>query len=334
MPCFSAWADRASAPRCGRKRSAPSPAARSCSCSTRRIRRRSGTSSRESTSRRRSFSSRASRARRSSRTSSRRTSSTACARPWAPPKPAAASSPSPIRARASRSGPGPTASATSSRVSRAIGGRYSALSNFGMVPAAVMGLDVERLLGEAARMKAACAPGVPAAENPGVVLGTILGVLGNGGTDKVTLVASPGDPRPRGLARAAARRIHGERGQGPDPGGSRDARPRPRRLRRRPRLRLPAARRGPDPAQDAAIGGPRDRSAGRWSVSVCRRAFDCRRVLSLGDCNGGGRLGAGNQPLQPARRRSEQGRDAGADRTSTRRRARCPPRRLSSRWTA
>lgn len=75
---------------------------------------------------------------------------------------------------------------------KSIGGRYSALSNFGMVPAAVMGLDVERLLGEAARMKAACAPGVPAAENPGLVLGTILGVLGNRGIDKVTLAASPG----------------------------------------------------------------------------------------------------------------------------------------------
>ena len=45
-----------------------------------------------------------------------------------------------------------------------------------MVPAAVMGLDVERLLDEAERMVHACAPGVPAAENPGLVLGTILGV--------------------------------------------------------------------------------------------------------------------------------------------------------------
>jgi transaldolase/glucose-6-phosphate isomerase len=75
---------------------------------------------------------------------------------------------------------------------KSIGGRYSALSNFGMVPAAVMGLDVERLLGEAARMHAACKPGGPAAENPGVVLGTILGVLGNRGVDKITLAASPG----------------------------------------------------------------------------------------------------------------------------------------------
>ncbi|HEY6554158.1 MAG TPA: transaldolase, partial [Vicinamibacteria bacterium] len=72
-----------------------------------------------------------------------------------------------------------------------IGGRYSALSNFGMVPAAVMGLDVERLLREAARMFSACAPGVPAADNPGLVLGTLLGLAANRGVDKLTIAASP-----------------------------------------------------------------------------------------------------------------------------------------------
>jgi transaldolase / glucose-6-phosphate isomerase len=75
---------------------------------------------------------------------------------------------------------------------KSIGGRYSALSNFGMVPAAVIGLDVERLLDEAARMVTACAPGVPAGENPGLVLGTILGVAATHGMDKLTLIASPG----------------------------------------------------------------------------------------------------------------------------------------------
>ena len=59
---------------------------------------------------------------------------------------------------------------------KSIGGRYSALSNFGMVPAAVMGLDVEQLLDEAERMQHGLRPGVPAAENPGLVLGTILGL--------------------------------------------------------------------------------------------------------------------------------------------------------------
>jgi transaldolase/glucose-6-phosphate isomerase len=75
---------------------------------------------------------------------------------------------------------------------KSIGGRYSALSNFGLVPAAVMGLDVEPLLDEAERMLHACAPGVPAEENPGLVLGTILGLAANTGIDKLTLVASPG----------------------------------------------------------------------------------------------------------------------------------------------
>jgi len=75
---------------------------------------------------------------------------------------------------------------------KSIGGRYSALSNFGMVPAAVMGLDAERLLDEAERMLHACAPGVPAEENPGLVLGTILGLAASRGIDKLTFVASPG----------------------------------------------------------------------------------------------------------------------------------------------
>src|SRR5712691_8506881 len=75
---------------------------------------------------------------------------------------------------------------------KSIGGRYSALSNFGMVPAAAMGLDVERLLDEAERMVHACAPGVPAEENPGLVLGTILGVADNHKVDKLTIAASPG----------------------------------------------------------------------------------------------------------------------------------------------
>jgi transaldolase/glucose-6-phosphate isomerase len=75
---------------------------------------------------------------------------------------------------------------------KSIGGRYSALSNFGMVPAAVMGLDVERLLDEAARMLTACAPGVPAAQNPGLVLGTILGIAAVRGIDKLTFITSPG----------------------------------------------------------------------------------------------------------------------------------------------
>lgn len=73
-----------------------------------------------------------------------------------------------------------------------IGGRYSALSDFGMVPAAVMGLDVQRLLELTEQMVEACGPSVPVEENPGVVLGAILGVGANQGRDKVTIITSPG----------------------------------------------------------------------------------------------------------------------------------------------
>ena len=73
-----------------------------------------------------------------------------------------------------------------------IGGRYSALSSFGMVPAAVMGLDVAGFLAHADAMAGRCGASVPVAENPGALLGILLGVLARRGRDKVTLVASPG----------------------------------------------------------------------------------------------------------------------------------------------
>lgn len=73
-----------------------------------------------------------------------------------------------------------------------IGGRYSVLSNFGMVPAAVMGLDLKRFLDATDIMVRACAASVPPADNPGAVLGAILGVGAVNGRDKVTIVASPG----------------------------------------------------------------------------------------------------------------------------------------------
>lgn len=73
-----------------------------------------------------------------------------------------------------------------------IGGRYSALSDFGMVPAAAMGLDVAKFLKATDEMVQACGAGTAAATNPGVLLGTILGVAANHGRDKITIIASPG----------------------------------------------------------------------------------------------------------------------------------------------
>jgi transaldolase / glucose-6-phosphate isomerase len=73
-----------------------------------------------------------------------------------------------------------------------IGGRYSALSNFGMVPAAVMGLNVEKFLRAAGEMASASGPKVAANKNPAVILGTILGVAANHGRDKLTILTSAG----------------------------------------------------------------------------------------------------------------------------------------------
>lgn len=74
-----------------------------------------------------------------------------------------------------------------------IGGRYSALSDFGMVPAAAMGVDVPKFLDRTEEMVHACAATVPADQNPGVVLGAILGVAAaKFGRDKLTIIASPG----------------------------------------------------------------------------------------------------------------------------------------------
>ena len=73
-----------------------------------------------------------------------------------------------------------------------IGGRYSALSNFGMVPAAVMGLDAEKFLNRTEQMVQACKANVPVAENPGVRLGVILGTAAKMGRDKITVITSLG----------------------------------------------------------------------------------------------------------------------------------------------
>jgi transaldolase/glucose-6-phosphate isomerase len=75
---------------------------------------------------------------------------------------------------------------------KSIGGRYSALSNFGMVPGAAAGIDVQTLLERAHEMAHACASCVPARENPGLVLGATIGVAHHAGRDKVTIVTSPG----------------------------------------------------------------------------------------------------------------------------------------------
>jgi glucose-6-phosphate isomerase len=72
-----------------------------------------------------------------------------------------------------------------------IGGRYSALSFFGMVPATLIGLDVLRMLDRAEEMAGACRPEVPPRENPGLWLGAVVGTLARAGRDKLTFLCSP-----------------------------------------------------------------------------------------------------------------------------------------------
>jgi transaldolase/glucose-6-phosphate isomerase len=73
-----------------------------------------------------------------------------------------------------------------------IGGRYSALSDFGLAPAAAMGVDVGKFLERTEAMVSACGPDAPPHDNPGVILGAVLGVAHEHGRDKITIVASAG----------------------------------------------------------------------------------------------------------------------------------------------
>ena len=72
-----------------------------------------------------------------------------------------------------------------------IGGRYSVLSYFGLVPAALIGLDLSRLIDRADRMREETVSTVAVQENPGAWLGAVMGVLAQQGRDKLTLVTSP-----------------------------------------------------------------------------------------------------------------------------------------------
>ena len=71
---------------------------------------------------------------------------------------------------------------------RDVGGRYSALTYFGLVPASLMGLDIEKILARALSMRHACDADVSVRKNPGVRLGAVLGELARRGRNKVTFV--------------------------------------------------------------------------------------------------------------------------------------------------
>ena len=72
-----------------------------------------------------------------------------------------------------------------------VGGRYSALTAFGLIPAALIGVDLARLSAHARNMAGCCLPGPTAAHNPGLALGAALGELALAGRDKLTFLPAP-----------------------------------------------------------------------------------------------------------------------------------------------
>jgi transaldolase/glucose-6-phosphate isomerase len=144
-----------------------------------------------------------------------------------------------------------------------IGGRYSALSFFGLVPAAIAGIDIEALLGRALDMRRMSLPGVPGDLNCGLTLGTIMGLLHDAGRDKVTILAPSRIDAFSLWAEQLIAESTGKEGRGIIPVGSEP-------------IGEPSAygddrlfvalRLGDDPTFDAAVGGLR--SAGHPLVTI------------------------------------------------------------------
>ncbi len=192
-----------------------------------------------------------------------------------------------------------------------IGGRYSALSDFGMVPAAVMGMDALRFLDRADVMAIACSSCLPVDKNPGVQLGLVLGVAAKAGRDKVTLITSPGIWDFGAWLEQLLAESTGKDGKGLIPVDARGT-GRAGSVRQRSRVRI--------------------HSPGRWRRSGAGRSGGCagdsrapgdphRAVgylqpgsgdVPLGDRDGGGGFGDRHQRVQSAGRGSEQDRDAGS----------------------
>ena len=192
-----------------------------------------------------------------------------------------------------------------------IGGRYSVLSDFGMVPAAVLGLDLEKLLVSARLMVFACAQSVPPAENPGVRLGVILGQSAKVGRDKISIVASPAIADFGAWLEQLLAEFDGQARQGPDPGRRRAA-GQARGLRPRPPFCL-------SPVGDRSRCRPGRRHRRARTFRSTRPAPRRRRplpdrpgILPLGTRHGRCRRADWHQSFRSARCRGEQGENARA----------------------
>ena len=207
-----------------------------------------------------------------------------------------------------------------------IGGRYSALSYFGLVPAALAGIDVRPILEGAQVAEQACSDFEAPEDNAGLWLGLALGRARARRPRQAHLRRRRPARLVRHLGRAARRGEHGQGGPRHPPDRRRAAAG-ARRLRVRPRVPAPAQHRGARrrPRREhrrARRGRAPDHHRPR------RRARRPRaRVLPVGVRHRRRRLGAGDQPVRPAQRPAGQGRDAeGARRGLARPRGRRPRR--------
>jgi hypothetical protein len=183
-----------------------------------------------------------------------------------------------------------------------IGGRYSALSHFGLVPAALMGIDVARLLQRAKRMMLACDASVPAAQNPGLYLGAVIGTLAKAGRDKLTTIVDKKIDTFGYWTEQLLAESTGKEGTGivpieGEPVGKPASYGKDRPLRLRAPRRRPGARRA----------GADARRPPRRRDSPEGRVRSRRRVPALGDRDRRRRLGARDRPVRPAERAGVEG---------------------------
>jgi transaldolase/glucose-6-phosphate isomerase len=185
-----------------------------------------------------------------------------------------------------------------------IGGRFSALSNFGMVPAAAMGLDTGSVLAEAERMVEACRT-PKASDNPGVLLGTILATAAAVGRNKLTLVLSPAIAGFGAWIEQLVAESTGKEGKAiiPVDGETPTA---PERYSNDRLFVYVRSRPGP------GRRGPGSRRPGGGTDRARRRRCPAPGVLPLGDRHCRRRGDHADPSVRPTRRRSCQGGHAGA----------------------
>ena len=176
-----------------------------------------------------------------------------------------------------------------------------------------MGLDVERLLDEAERMLQACAPAVPAAENPGLALGVTLGVLARHGIDKLTLVASPAIHDLGAWLEQLIAESTGKNGKGIVP-VDRETVAAPDHYGKDRALRVPPPRgRAPMPRRTRRSQALEKAGQPVVRIDVATKYDLGGGIHPLGDRDGDCRRRDRHQPVRSAGRGSEQNRDARAD---------------------